>query len=238
MKKIYYRSVLSIAISKSEFVLTVSEFSKQEILDKFRVKSGKIIVVGNGVGGRFRTTGNVYDHGSPYLLYVGNTRPHKNVEAAIKGYARSGIQDQVRLLLSGSATESLVEVIEGAGVKGEVDFAGFIPEEDLPAFYRGATALIHPSLHEGFGLTVLEALACGTAVVASNKTAIPEVTGDAAYLFDPTSIDEIASAVRRIVLDDSLRMLLEKRGPKRAEKFKWNEVARRTESALQVAARD
>jgi glycosyltransferase involved in cell wall biosynthesis len=235
LKKLYYNLILGVAVRRAKMVLTVSEFSKQEIIDHFGLDPEKIAVVGNGVDERFRPEGPTHDRGEPYLLYVGNTRPHKNVEAAIEGYARSGIQDQVRLLLSGSPTPSLMEVVRANGVEEAVDFADFIPEEELPAYYRGATALVHPSLHEGFGLPVLEALACGTAVVASNATAIPEVTGDAAHLFDPTNISEIASAMRKVVLDDSFRTLLEKRGPERAKKFSWEGVARRTESALRAA---
>ena len=234
-KKVYYRTVLRLAVKRAHRILTVSEFSKDEIINWTNLNPERVVVVGNGVDSRFCPDGNMHDPGGPYLLYVGNTRPHKNVAAAIEGYARSGMADEVKLVLSGSPTSELNDVIQEHDVEDCVEFADFIPEDELPAYYRGATALLHPSLYEGFGLPVLEALACGTAVVASNATAIPEVTGDAAHLFDPTNVGEIASAIRKVVLDDSLRASLEKRGPERAKRFSWEKVARRTESALRSA---
>ncbi|MCS4138419.1 glycosyltransferase involved in cell wall biosynthesis [Salinibacter ruber] len=234
-KKVYYRTVLRLAVQRARWILTVSEFSKQKIVRWADVDPEQIRVVGNGVKSRFRPDGPAYNPGSPYLLYVGNTRPHKNVGAAIEGFARSGIADDVRLILSGTPDSQLKAVIREHGVENRVEFAHFIPERDLPAYYRGATALVHPSLYEGFGLTVLEALACGTPVVASNATAIPEVTGDAALLFDPTDVEEIAASIRRVVRDSSLQHELRGRGIERARQFSWEQVAHRTEEALHAA---
>lgn len=235
-KKIYYKTILRLSVKRARRILTVSEFSKGEIINWTNVNPERVIVVGNGVEDRFCPEGSTHDHGAPYLLYVGNTRPHKNVAAAIEGYARSGVANEVDLLLSGRPNSELRAAIQEHDVDDSVRFAHFIPEDELPAYYRGATALIHPSLCEGFGLTVLEALACGTPVAASNAAAIPEVTGEAALLFDPNRVEEIATSIRKIVLEESLRTSLRTRGLERAKQFSWEEVARRTDAALQTAA--
>jgi glycosyltransferase involved in cell wall biosynthesis len=236
-KKGYYNTILRLAVRQAEHILTVSTFSKQEIVNWSGTDPDRITVVGNGVDERFSPDGPVPERASPYLLYVGNTRPHKNVEAAIRGYAQSGIANEVRFVLSGRPEADLRAVIRECGVEDRVDFAHFIPEDDLPAYYRGATALVHPSLHEGFGLPVLEALASGTPVVASNATAIPEVAGEAALLFDPTDLYDIAASIRTIVLDETVQEQLRTRGLERARMFSWDRVARRTESALREAVR-
>jgi glycosyltransferase involved in cell wall biosynthesis len=233
LKRLYYQTILRLAVRRARLVLTVSEFSKNEIVDQFDVHPDRVAVVQNGVSDHFQPTGDAYDPGYPYLLYVGNTRPHKNVKAAIHGFARSGVSSRLRLLLSGTPSADLQAAARLCGVEDRVEFASFIPEDELPGYYRGAHALVHPSLHEGFGLPILEALACGTPVVASNATAIPEVTGEAALLFDPTDVDEIAEAIQRVVEEEALRETLRRRGLKRAAEFSWDEVARRVQAALQ-----
>jgi glycosyltransferase involved in cell wall biosynthesis len=102
-----------------------------------------------------------------------------------------------------------------------VHFVGVVPEEKLPSLYRGAEALVFPSLYEGFGLPLLEAMACGTPVVTANTTALPEVAGDAALLVDPTSVEQIAGAMEQIVSDTSLRRQLREKGLTRAARFSW-----------------
>ncbi|WP_238529980.1 glycosyltransferase family 4 protein [Thermus parvatiensis] len=124
------------------------------------------------------------------------------------------------------------------GLEKHVVFAGTIPDELLPAYYRGALALILPSLYEGFGLPALEAMACGTPVVTSSVTSLPEVVGDAAVLVDPYDVESIAWGVRRVVEDSSLRKELRRKGLKRAKQFSWDKTAELTWKVLQEAAQE
>jgi len=116
-----------------------------------------------------------------------------------------------------------------------VDFTGIVPEAELPSLYRGAEAMIFPSLYEGFGLPVLEAMACGTPVVTANVTAMPEVAGDAALLVDPTSIEQISAAIEQIVSQIALREQLRKKGLLRAAKFSWASTVAKVHELLQSA---
>ena len=121
-------------------------------------------------------------------------------------------------------------------LSSRVDFVGIVPEPKLPSLYRGAEALVFPSLYEGFGLPVLEAMACGTPVVTANVTALPEVTGDAALLVDPTSVEQIAEAIVQIVSDTKLRQQLRDKGLKQAAQFSWQRTSARVRELIWQSA--
>jgi glycosyltransferase involved in cell wall biosynthesis len=127
----------------------------------------------------------------------------------------------MHLVLTGNPTAELANCVARHHVTRLVHFTGIVLEEKLPSLYRGAEALIFPSLYEGFGLPILEAMACGTPVVTANITAMPEVAGNAALLVDPTSVEQIASAMARIASDSSLRQELRENGSARAAQFPW-----------------
>jgi glycosyltransferase involved in cell wall biosynthesis len=122
--------------------------------------------------------------------------------------------------------------IEAYQIRSRIDFVGAVPEAKLPSLYRGAEALIFPSLYEGFGLPVLEAMACGTPVVTANATAMPEVAGDAALLVDPNSVEQIARAMEQIVSDTTLRQQLRHKGLRRAAEFSWPSTAARVRELI------
>jgi glycosyltransferase involved in cell wall biosynthesis len=126
----------------------------------------------------------------------------------------------------------MAQWIELKQVKDRIDFVGIVPEDKLPSLYRSAVALIFPSLYEGFGLPILEAMASGVPVITSNLTAMPEVAADAALLVDPTSVDQIAAAMAQIVTDKSLRQQLREKGLARAAQFSWAGTAARVREAL------
>lgn len=134
----------------------------------------------------------------------------------------AGLASKMRLVFTGEPTVELADYIERNHVTPSVNFVGAVAETKLPSLYRGAEALIFPSLYEGFGLPVLEAMACGTPVVTASSTALPEVAGDAAMLVDPTSVEQIAAAMLRIVSDTSLRQQLREKGLSRAAQFSWD----------------
>jgi glycosyltransferase involved in cell wall biosynthesis len=236
-KRLYYGRIVRPATRRAHAVLTVSEHSRREIARWTGIGSDRIVVVGNGVAPAFRPAGERWALDRPYVLFVGNRRPHKNVPALLRAFAASGLAGHAALLLSGDADALTGRWVHEAGLgNAEVRFAGAIPEDRLPDYYRGALALAIPSLTEGFGLPALEAMACGTPVLAADCGALPEVVGDAALLVDPTRTEAIATGLRRIAGDAALRETLSARGPARATRFRWDDVAARVQRVLEAAA--
>ena len=170
----------------------------------------------------------------PYIFALGNIHPRKNLARlldaylALKAKGRS-IPAMVWGGLQHWESEELVERACSAGVI----LPGFIAQEDLPTFYRQAEMLVYPSLYEGFGLPPVEAMACGTPVITSNTTSLPEVVGDAALTVDPTKTDEIATAIARLLDDTSLRRHLQQAGIERAKTFTWKRTAQRLLASLE-----
>lgn len=237
-KRAYYRFVVRPAAERAYRVLTVSEFSKREILEWARLPEEKVVVVGNGIGPEFSPQGKRHEPGYPYVFYVGNTKPHKNFNRLLEAFARSGLLGEVRLVCTGTPSARVWSLIQELDLERQVVFAGTVPDELLPAYYRGALALVFPSLYEGFGLPALEAMACGIPVVTSSVTSLPEVVGDAAVLVDPYDVESIAWGVRRVVEDSSLREELRRKGLERAKQFSWDITAEHTLKVLQEAAQE
>ena len=232
LKRAYYQTVIKPACHRAAFVLTVSEYSRAEISTWARVAEDKIINVGNGVGAPFLSIGPRYKPGYPYLLYVGSRKAHKNLPRLLRAYSRSGVVPEVRLILSGSSDSEIAERVKNLRLDEAVIFLNVDSNRALASVYRGATALLFPSLYEGFGLPPLEAMSCGIPVLTSNVCSLPEVTGDAALLVNPLDVEEMATAIRRIVMDSNLREALRTRGLRRAQLFSWEDTARRTANAL------
>lgn len=234
-KKLYYEFLIRPAINRSYRVLTDSLFSKKEIIEWSNAPEELISVVGCGVGNEFHPDGDKYVTDYPYILYVGGRKPHKNLHRLIAAFARSSIVGDVRLLISGGPDSALSKCIHNLNLDGKVVFTGFITDQDLPAYYRGALAVVIPSLYEGFGLPVIEAMATGTPVLASNVTSLPEVVDDAGLLVDPYSVDSISWGIGCIVEDTALREVLIKKGVERAKGFSWDRVAELTLNIIQSA---
>jgi glycosyltransferase involved in cell wall biosynthesis len=138
----------------------------------------------------------------------------------------------LKLLLSGTPTPDILEEIRRLGLVDRVQFTGFIQDQDLPAYYRGAVALMFPSLYEGFGLPPIEAMACGIPVLTANVTSLPEVVGDAALFVNPYDVAEIAAGIERIVNDGALRSDLITRGFHQAQKYRWSDTIEKTYEVL------
>jgi len=216
-----------------------TEFVKAELCDLYDVAPERVTVVHLGVDHqRFRpveeeaTLERVrqrYALRRPFFLFVGMFSPRKNLEPLIRGVAefnrRSGAgYDLVLVGASGWQDQRVFRAAEEAGC---VRLTGYVPDADLPALYTLATALVFPSSSEGFGLPLLEAMACGTPVVANRATSIPEVVGDAALLLDEVTPAAIAAALDRLMGDQALRHALVARGLARAQSFTWERAARR-----------
>jgi len=237
----YARAMIWSAIRRADRVLTVSEASKRDILRFFNVSAGKVEVVPNAIDDRFGippTDEEVaqvrerYQLQAPFLLYAGNIKPHKNLERLIEAFGdvrRRGF-DRLKLLIIGDQVTkyaTLRHAVHRCKLHTHVRFFGFVPDRMLAVLYRLADAFVFPSLYEGFGLPPLEAMACGTPVVTSNVSSLPEVVGDAALLVDPYDTRAIADALERVLSDEALRRDLVARGLERAKEFSWERSVRR-----------
>jgi len=249
--RVYARFMLGNAVKRSALVLTVSEASRLDILrfypatdpDKIRVVPNAIdpFVLEDPGEEEMERVRERYQVRSRFVLYAGNIKPHKNIERLIAAFGllkQRGSFDDLKLLIIGDEVNrytSLRRSVEAAGVRHDVRFFGFVPDQTLAALYRMASVFAFPSLYEGFGLPPLEAMACGTPVVTSRISSLPEVVGDAALLVDPYSIEEIALAVERVLTDDVLCADLKARGRLQAQNFSWERSVKEIHSAYMRA---
>lgn len=232
-RKIYFRTIVKPAAQRAYRILTVSEYSRTELLKWTGLHDEKIVNVGNGINPIFRPTGERYEPGFVYILYVGNFKPHKNINRLLEAFARLDYPE-LRLLLTGIGTPDLVAALRLLGLERRVHFAGYVDDDRLAELYRGALLLVQPSLMEGFGLPPIEAMACGTPVVVSGVTALPEIVGDAGVFVDPLDVDDLRRGLERAIGDTDLRKRLIVAGHMRAALFQWDDVAKKIASVLGV----
>jgi len=236
LHRLFYNQIIRRLLRNAAAVLTVSNYSREEILEWSGLTPGLVSVVPLAVDPAFCAGGAAYAPGYPYILYVGNRRIYKNITRLIEAFALGCRNPEIRLVLSGAENPELLALAKRLGIAARVVFLGRIEEEALPALYRGALATVYVSLYEGFGLPPLESIACGTPVVTSNTTSLPEVVGDAALLVDPLNLDAIAEGLMRITEDSALRGELVRKGLERVKLFSWDACARKTWDLLQQAA--
>ncbi|MDY3122949.1 MAG: glycosyltransferase family 1 protein [[Actinobacillus] rossii] len=232
LKKIYYNTVLRKLCKGALAIFTVSEFSKNRIVDYFNVSSSKVFVIGNGVSEVFCSNGNKSNVGYPYLFCVSNRKGHKNELALIKSFALSKASEHTKLLFSGELTDELNKLLLNMKIKNKVEFVGKISDVELAEYYRGALFSIFPSLYEGFGLPIVESFACDTPVITSNITSMPEISGDAALLVNPYDKEDLSKAIDLLYSDSNLRESLIKKGRERAKLYTWDSVHVNIENAF------
>jgi len=239
---VYARPMFSLVTRRADHIISVSEFTKSQLLERLRVPAPKITVIRSGVSSHFCLRGReeaksrIYSqHGlkRPYVLFVGNLKPHKNLKTLIRAFsqmcARRDFDYQLVILGDDRKWKvGLVNECAKLGINDRVLFVPQVPYEDLPCLYGAAEILTMPSFIEGFGLPVLEAMACGTPVVCSRTASLPEVAGDAAEYFEPTSADDLAAALERVLGSRELQETLRRKGLERVKLFSWHECARRT----------
>jgi glycosyltransferase involved in cell wall biosynthesis len=213
--------------ARATAIISDSEYSKREIVARLGVGAAKVSVVPVALGAEFKPASLTaaararYALTSPYVLYVGNFNPHKNIPRLIRGFALlpGPVRSRHSLVLAGGYGDGRPELARLAGSLGLTDrviFAGRVEDADLPALYAEAAVYVTPSLEEGFGSTVLEAMACGAPVVTSNRAALPEVVGDAGLLFDAEQERQLASVLARVLSDPDLADDLRRRSLARA----------------------
>ena len=213
IKRAYAQSMIGRAVRKSRAVMTVSDAVRSEIAAVFG-HGDKISVTPNGVDPVFTPAGPKAE--GHYFLFVGNDKPHKNVDRLVEA-----VPPAARLVLAGGSFGRFAD-------RSEVVVAGFVTSEELAALYRGAIALVAPSLEEGFGLPALEAMACGAPVITSTAPALVEITSDAAMHVDAKSVAAISDAMTRVMRDESLRAAMTASGLVRAREFTWQRCAEMT----------
>ena len=230
------------AIRRVARVIAISESSRDDLLRLAGYPPERVRIVPHAVSERFRPriespSENGKGPNRPArILHVGHCGSSKNIEGILRALPalvrRLGPQ-LVFVKVGGPFTRGQLALISRLGINGHVQHLGTVPEADLPGVYADADLLLMPSLYEGFGLPVLEAMACGTPVIASNQGSLPEVVGDAGVLVEPTDIEQIADAAERLLEDASLRADLRKRGLERARAFTWERTARETLAVYQ-----
>jgi glycosyltransferase involved in cell wall biosynthesis len=232
---------------RADRVIAVSEATKRDVENQMGVPSHRITRVYNApdpaffnrastIGGEQQMILERYQINYPFLLYAGNIRRHKNVPRLVEAFAV--VRDQLashpvykdlRLVIIGdtiSQFPSVRQAVIKSRVESVVRFLGFVPFETLRCFYESAAGFVFPSRYEGFGLPPLEAMACGTPVVTSNVSSLPEVVGDAAIQVNPENVFDIARGISDMLLDEELRARLIRREREQAARFSWNWTAR------------
>lgn len=240
----YHSWAARFALKHAKKIIAVSIFSKKEIEEVYKVKEKKIKVIHNGYNkslynkisdqNAVKQILDKYGIDAPYIFYVGRLEKKKNTPALVEAYAvmREEYKNiRHKLVLVGDAGHGFDEVkyvIREFNLDDEVIITGWAPEADMPYIYNGAAAIVHPSLYEGSSIPLLQAMACGTAIAASQTTSIPEVAGDAALFFNPRDVRSIAGAMAKIISDNELRQKLINNGFERIKNFSWQKCAEET----------
>lgn len=244
-KRLLTASLIPTVARRARRILVPSESTRRDVARLLPVDSGRIRLVPYAASPLYRPLPDspvASGVRPPYFLYVGTVEPRKNLLRTLRAFARvSSALPEHQFVIVGQAGWKYAGVLEEArkpGLADRVAVLGYLPESDLPGLYNHATALVYPSLYEGFGLPVVEAMACGTPVLTSNGSSLSEVAGDAALLVDPLSEDALADALVRLARDASLRTELRARGLARSATFSWERTARETIEVYREVAED
>lgn len=237
MKDLYAGTMFKMLSRKVEKVITVSHFTKNELLKYTDVEADKIQVIHNGLDHSwFNITEKENPKEKPYLLYVGNVKPHKNLKTLVQSFLNIREEIPHNLVLVGKKDGFITKDQEidqlVAKASDRIEFTGYISDDQLKQYYTYADVMVFPSLYEGFGYPPLEAMACGTPVIASNAASIPEVCGGAACYFEPTNVDELGNKIVTLTHDSELKEKLIHKGKKQSRKFTVEECASQTANVL------
>jgi len=241
-RRTYYAHRLLVwpSVQTADRIVAVSESTAQDLQRVSNVPGSRIEVIHHGVGSAYEPRDHEraaeyvaakYGVSKDYVLAVGTVQPRKNLATLVEAWKilRDRTKDHFQLVVAGARgwkNTQLDETVRRLGLTGnEIRFLGVVPEEDLPVLYSGSGVFVFPSLYEGFGLPLVEAMACGVPVIASNTSSVPEVVGDAALLVSPTEPEAFAEAIWRVRNDENLRKALIEKGLSRAAGFSWGRAA-------------
>lgn len=238
LQRLYLRSQAARSCRQARRVITISESARQDIRALFDVPLARIDVVQPGVDRAYRplptTTVAAFrrSRGLPeqFLLHVGTLQPRKNIPLLIEALHHLQRPDVLLVLAGGKGWlyDEIFARVESLGLQKQVLFAGYVPDDELPLWYNAASALLFPSLYEGFGLPVAEAMACGTPVIAADTSAIPEVAGEAALLFAPQDVTGLVKQITAVLDNQELAGTMRERGLRQAQQFSWERAGRET----------
>ncbi|HWZ15279.1 MAG TPA: glycosyltransferase family 1 protein [Mucilaginibacter sp.] len=239
--RLYLRCVVPIVAKNAIRIITISKYSKSDIVRSLSIDESRLSVIYEAPGTVFRQNSAEprtvlakfslnLEH---YILAFGAIDPRKNTVRIINAFAEfhKGNQSTHQLVIVGlskSAIDHFSKLIQSLNLREKVALLGFISEEELISLYSLAEVMLYPSLYEGFGIPVLEAMACGTPVIGSTSASIPEIAGNAALLVDPVNVSELTYAITKMCADNLLRQEYRARGHKRAAEFSWQKVAQET----------
>jgi glycosyltransferase involved in cell wall biosynthesis len=236
----YLNLTVPLYCRRATHIITISECSRRDLVAACDLPLDKITVIYEAAAPRFRVQPPEavaavrarYGLPTHYLIFVGTIEPRKNLTrllAAFESLRAEGLTEALVIVgRRGWLNDDFFAALERSPVRDAVILPGYASDEDVPAIYAGAQALVFPSLYEGFGLPVLEAMACGTPVAASSASSIPEVGGDAALYFGPTNVEEMIEVTRRLLRDTALQEEMRARGLARADRFSWEQAASET----------
>jgi glycosyltransferase involved in cell wall biosynthesis len=248
-QRLIYRFTHQLALNTAQLTIAVSHSTKNDLQRFFRVKPDRIVVVHEAVDAHFQPPSRAeidrvkqhYTLPDRYMLYFGSNKPHKNLIRLVEAYAQSGIDQRgsgIGLVIGGLWDQRYPEAkqaVEKLGLADRIRFIGPVADADLPALYGSAAVFVFPSQYEGFGLPVLEAMACGTPVVCSNRSSLPEVAGEAAVLCDPENPAALAQAIAHMIFDPVQLVERRARSLERAAQFSWEQTARLTLDVYRAA---
>lgn len=216
----------------ADHIITISNFSKQDIINQYKIDKNKITVAYPGYDNEiFKKKNSKIGN---YIIYIGTIQPRKNLIRLMEAVARI---EGLKLIIVGKTGWEYEEILatpKKLGIEDRVEFTGFLPTEKIARLLNGALAFVLPSLYEGFGITVVEAMASGCPVIVSNVSSLPEVVGNAGLLIDPYSVDQIEQAIRILISDKKLREKYAKLGLAESQKFSWDKMSKKV---LQVFAK-
>jgi glycosyltransferase involved in cell wall biosynthesis len=234
----YLNNVVPWSVERATHILADSQATKDDLMNIWGVTAEKVTVLYSGVSGRFRPVTNnkqlsavrqKYDIGdAPYLVSVSTLQPRKNFQMLIRAFKPVAAEQPHNLIIAGGKGwlyEEMLAEVEKQGLEGRVKFIGFVADGDLPALYSEASLMVFPSLYEGFGLPLLEAMACGVPVLSSNSSCLPEVAGEAAVLLPPTDQDAWSQSMNDLLSNSSQRARMVAAGFLQARKFTWKKAA-------------
>ena len=238
----YMRYLLRHAVKRANKIISVSHHTRQDLIEILKVPSEKIIVIHEAPSPIFRPYDPMevrtflkerYGIQKKYIYHLGNIEPRKNLIVLLEAFTRvcRELGPEVQLVVSGQKgwlIRSLNQFLKNYPNRDQVFFTGYVPMEELPFFMNGAELFVFPSLYEGFGLPVLEAMSCGTPVISSNRSSIPEIIGSAGILIDPTDTRELADRIIFLLRNREERKRLSLLGKEQAARFSWEEAARKT----------
>ena len=258
IKRLYFKSLIPLSIKKSRAIISVSQSTKDDLVSRFKkIDPGKISVIYHGVEQikekekELETIAEkvMAEHGiSPqkYILFVGTLEPRKNIKGLLQAFhsireSNAKIKDEFKLVIVGKKGwlfKEIFEITKGLHLEEAVVFTGYVEEEEKQALLLNAFLFVYPSFYEGFGIPILEAMACGIPVITGNVSALPEVAGDAAIFINPNDRGEISTAMAGVLTDQTLHEILSKKGPEQARKFSWVNTAAQTLELMEKVVKE